>query len=69
MVDDRCMSKVGRGGRTKKRPHIPWTMILPDLCHIGQSCFYATTFQIDIVKEDRALRNDSQCDATGLNEL
>ena len=44
-------------------------MILQDLCHIGQSCFDATIFQIDIVQENRALRNDSQCEATGLNEL
>ena len=29
----------------------------------------ATIFQIDIVQENRAARNDSQCEATGLNEL
>ena len=44
-------------------------MILQDLRHIGQSCFDATIFQIDIVQENRAERNDSECEAIGYNEL
>ena len=29
----------------------------------------ATNFEIDIVQDNRAERNDSQCEATGLNVL
>ena len=63
------MIEVGREGRRLKKAAHSMDYDSSRFVSHQPSCFYATIFQIDIVQDNRASRNDSQCEATGLNEL
>ena len=69
MVDDRCMIEVGRGGRRLKKAAHSMDYDSSRFVSHRTIVLSATIFQIDIVQENRAERNDSQCEATGFNEL
>ena len=69
MVDDRCMIEVGRGGRRQKKAAHFMDYDSSRFVSHRTIVLSATILQIDVVQENRAERNDSQCEATGFIEL
>ena len=68
MIDDRCMIEFGRGGRRPKMAAHSVDFDSSRFVSHQRIVLLRNDFSGNIVQENRALRNDSQCEATGLND-